>query len=139
MLYFVCIFGLFSEFKMGNAVDDQQLGCLWQGEWLLSVSLSGSINYLDKDNPSKPLRVLRVCDVKCLTQGHALSLLLQGQNQNLNSIAVSKDSTTVYSGSVEGRVNILSFRHIVVMLFILDIHDCVKIQLGLLLCVSCCS
>ena len=59
----MCDLVYFSEFKMGSTVNDQQLGCLWQGEWLLSVSLSGYINYLDKDNPSKPLRVLRVWDI----------------------------------------------------------------------------
>ena len=43
---------------MGNAVEDQQLGCLWSGEYLISVSLSGFINYLDPRDPSKPSRVI---------------------------------------------------------------------------------
>lgn len=45
---------------MGSSVEDQQVGCLWQGSYLLTVSLSGFINYLDVNNPSKPLRVIRV-------------------------------------------------------------------------------
>lgn len=45
---------------MGSAVCDQQLGCLWQGDHILSVSLSGYINYLDKNNPNKPLRSIKV-------------------------------------------------------------------------------
>ena len=45
---------------MGNQVEDQQVSCLWQGSYLLSVSLSGYINYLDVNDPSKPLRVIRV-------------------------------------------------------------------------------
>lgn len=49
-----------SEFKMGSTIEDQQLSCLWQGPHLLSVSLSGFINYLDINNPAKPLRVLKV-------------------------------------------------------------------------------
>lgn len=49
-----------STFTMGSNVLDQQLGCLWQKDHLLSVSLSGYINYLDKNNPSKPLRVIKV-------------------------------------------------------------------------------
>ena len=36
-----------NEFKMGKDVKDQQLGCLWQNEHTISVSLSGHINYLD--------------------------------------------------------------------------------------------
>ncbi|KAK2095293.1 WD repeat-containing protein 1 [Saguinus oedipus] len=48
-----------SVFPMGSTVLDQQLGCLWQKDHLLSVSLSGYINYLDRNNPSKPLRVIK--------------------------------------------------------------------------------
>ena len=47
-----------TTFVMGNAVEDQQLGCLWSGEYLISVSLSGFINYLDPRSPSKPSRVV---------------------------------------------------------------------------------
>jgi len=42
-----------------GGVEDQQLGCLWQGKDLLSVSLSGDVFYLDPDNTSKPKRILR--------------------------------------------------------------------------------
>lgn len=49
-----------SEMCMGTEVDDQQMSCLWQGQYLLSVSLSGFINYLDVNNPDKPLRVIKV-------------------------------------------------------------------------------
>ncbi|CAI8058234.1 WD repeat-containing protein 1 [Geodia barretti] len=74
-----------SEFKMGTAVEDQQLGCLWQGTHLLSVSLSGFINFLDVNNPATPLRVVK------------------GQNTNLNSLASASD--TVYAGSLDGRIS----------------------------------
>lgn len=49
-----------STFNMGSNVLDQQLGCLWQKDHLLTLSLSGYINYLDKNNPNKPLRVIKV-------------------------------------------------------------------------------
>lgn len=49
-----------SEFVMGTDVMDQQVSCLWQGDYLLSVSLSGFINYLDVNNPEKPRRVIKV-------------------------------------------------------------------------------
>ncbi|KAH0515687.1 WD repeat-containing protein 1, partial [Microtus ochrogaster] len=51
-----------STFPMGSNVLDQQLGCLWQKDHLLSISLSGYINYLDKNNPSKPLRVIKLTE-----------------------------------------------------------------------------
>ena len=40
-------FPSFREFKFGDSVDDQQVGCLWQNSHLLTVSLSGHINYLN--------------------------------------------------------------------------------------------
>lgn len=49
-----------TTFKMGTEVNDQQLGCLWQKEHLLSISLSGYINYLDKNNPDRPIRTIKV-------------------------------------------------------------------------------
>lgn len=48
-----------TEFNMGNDVLDQQVSCLWQEPYLLSVSLSGFINYLDKNAPNKPLRIIK--------------------------------------------------------------------------------
>ena len=50
----------FREFKMGAAIEDQQVSCLWQGDYLLSVSVSGHINYLDRNNPGVPHRILKV-------------------------------------------------------------------------------
>jgi hypothetical protein len=48
---------------MGNAIEDQQVSCLWQGDYMLSVSVSGNINYLDKNNPNQPMRVLKVSTI----------------------------------------------------------------------------
>ncbi|XP_062572597.1 actin-interacting protein 1-like isoform X1 [Saccostrea cucullata] len=50
---------LVQTFEMGKTVDDMQVGCLWQGNSILTVSLSGFINYLDINNPSTPRRVLK--------------------------------------------------------------------------------
>lgn len=49
-----------TTFKLGADVLDQQLGCLWQKNHLLSISLSGYINYLDKNNPNRPIRTIKV-------------------------------------------------------------------------------
>lgn len=49
-----------TTFNMGGDVMDQQLGCLWQKDHLLSISLSGYINYLDKSNPDRPFRTIKV-------------------------------------------------------------------------------
>ncbi|XP_073959448.1 actin-interacting protein 1 flr [Choristoneura fumiferana] len=73
-------------FNMGNAVENQQVSCLWQGQHLLSVSLSGEINYLDVNNPDKPLRVLT------------------GHNKPITCLALHPDKHTVYTASHDGNV-----------------------------------
>ncbi|EDW19455.1 actin-interacting protein 1 [Drosophila mojavensis] len=77
---------LISEFVMGNTVDDQQVSCLWQGEHLITVSLSGIITYLNVDDPSKPLRVVK------------------GHNKPITVLALSDDRSTIYTGSHDGIV-----------------------------------
>lgn len=49
-----------TTFNLGSEVTDQQLGCLWQKNHLLSISLSGYINYLDKNSPDRPIRTIKV-------------------------------------------------------------------------------
>lgn len=78
------------EFPMGNDVLDQQVSCLWQGKHILSVSLSGFINYLDVDNPKKPLRIIK------------------GHNKSITALSVHGDpgsnNKTIYTGSHDGFV-----------------------------------
>jgi WD40 repeat protein len=38
---------LVKEIKFGEQLDDQQVGCLWQNDFVITVSLSGCINYLN--------------------------------------------------------------------------------------------
>ncbi|XP_011506329.1 PREDICTED: actin-interacting protein 1 isoform X2 [Ceratosolen solmsi marchali] len=74
------------EFVMGATVDDQQVSCLWQGNHILSVSLSGFINYLDINNPLKPLRIVK------------------GHNKPITVLTTSQDKSTIYTGSHDGYV-----------------------------------
>jgi len=75
-----------TTFTFENEVENQQLGCLWQGNYLLSVNLSGHISYLDESNPSKPLRVLK------------------GHNKFVTSLAVDKENNSFYSGSYDAAI-----------------------------------
>lgn len=80
------IFGCCSTFDINTSSDtsdNQQIGNLWQGDWLLSASLSGHINYLDK-NSGKVSRSI---------EGHA---------RPITSLAVTKEDT-LFTGSY-GRV-----------------------------------
>ncbi|CAG2103275.1 unnamed protein product [Medioppia subpectinata] len=75
-------------FQMGSDVLDQQVSCLWQNQYMLSVSLSGFINYLDVNNPNKPLRVVK------------------GHNKTITALTVNKNSSEkfIYTGSTDGYI-----------------------------------
>ncbi|EDO43209.1 predicted protein [Nematostella vectensis] len=73
-------------FEMGSNLEDQQLGCLWMGDNLLSVSLSGNINYLDRNNPSTPSRIIK------------------GHYKNISAVAASSSHKKIYSASFDGRI-----------------------------------
>ncbi|XP_018590942.1 WD repeat-containing protein 1 [Scleropages formosus] len=78
-----------TTFHLGTDVLDQQLGCLWQKEHLLSISLSGYINYLDRNNPNRPLRTLK------------------GHSKAIHCLTVHKNEgrSYIYSGSNDGYIN----------------------------------
>ncbi|KAM7401758.1 hypothetical protein PAMP_017046 [Pampus punctatissimus] len=80
-----------TTFNLGTDVTDQQLGCLWQKDHLLSISLSGYINYLDKNNPDRPIRTIK------------------GHTKSIQCVTVHKNEgrTYIYSGSHDGHINIL--------------------------------
>lgn len=78
-----------TTFNMGTDVTDQQLGCLWQKDHLLGISLSGFINYLDKNNPDRPIRTIK---------GHSKSIQCVTVHKN-------KGRTYIYSGSHDGHIN----------------------------------
>jgi hypothetical protein len=56
------LFIIFSTFTIADnpIVDDQQVGCIWEGDYLVSLSLSGALNYLDANQTSKPIKVVKV-------------------------------------------------------------------------------
>ncbi|KAM8757267.1 WD repeat-containing protein 1 [Acanthopagrus schlegelii] len=78
-----------TTFKMGTDVADQQLGCLWQKDHLLSISLSGYINYLDKNNPDRPIRTIK------------------GHSKSIQCLTVHKidGRPNIFSGSHDGHIN----------------------------------
>jgi len=75
-----------TTFKFENHVDYQQLGCLWQGNYLLSVNLAGHISYLDENNPATPIRILK------------------GHNKFVTALAVDRNHGTFYSGSYDSLI-----------------------------------
>ncbi|KAJ3104909.1 hypothetical protein HDU97_008767 [Phlyctochytrium planicorne] len=73
-----------NTFTLGDSIDDQQVGCLWQGKNLLSVSLSGDINYLDPTSQK-------------------VSRSLKGHQKGVTALSLVSSNTFV-SGSYDGRV-----------------------------------
>ncbi|KAL4709121.1 hypothetical protein ACJJTC_014680 [Scirpophaga incertulas] len=97
-------------FNMGTAVENQQVSCLWQGNHLLSVSLSGVINYLDPENPDKPRQILMGHNkpITCLaltpdrsrvyTSSEGRHILGQGHGNQVNGMRASKDGSLLTCG-----------------------------------------
>ncbi|KAJ3402086.1 hypothetical protein HDU80_005385 [Chytriomyces hyalinus] len=79
--------------QIGEAgvVDNQQVGCLWQGNHLISISLSGDINYLSKTSPS-PIRIVK------------------GHQKAITALAAIPGSSTFYTGSYDGRIHAWSLK-----------------------------
>eukprot|EP00054_Salpingoeca_dolichothecata_P016768 m.98917 g.98917 ORF g.98917 m.98917 type:complete len:613 (-) comp22138_c0_seq1:57-1895(-) len=77
---------LLTTFTFGEGLEHQQLGCLWQGDILVSVSLDGYINYLDLDNPDKPKKIL------------------QGHNKSITALKVDAANNCFYTASYDGLV-----------------------------------
>jgi len=71
--------------EFGKEVDDQQVGCLWQGNFIVGLSLGGDLNYLDKGS-AKPVKSVK------------------GHTKPAMSLARSEDSKTFFSGDVSGRI-----------------------------------
>jgi WD40 repeat protein len=73
------------DFVMGDSVEDMQVSCLWQGEHILTVSLAGFINYLDK-NSGRPSRILK------------------GHNKPITALSATVDRKEIYTASSDGNV-----------------------------------
>ncbi|KAK2098632.1 WD repeat-containing protein 1, partial [Saguinus oedipus] len=84
----VCALGG-SKAHDGRIYAIRQLGCLRQKDHLLSVSLSGYINCLDRNNPSKPLSIIK------------------GHSKSIQCLMVHKNAgkSYIYSGSHDGHIN----------------------------------
>lgn len=75
-----------TEFTFGDDMQNMQVSCLWLGEDLITVSLSGDINFLDMGNPSQPKKVW---------SGHQFTI---------DAMDVSSDGKQIFSGDRSGRI-----------------------------------
>jgi len=73
-------------------VEDMQISCLWHEDYLLSVSLSGAINYLDVAHPDAPKKVV------------------QGHGTNLAGFAPDVKNGVFYVSDVDGRIGVWNLK-----------------------------
>jgi len=75
-----------STHTFGKETEDQQLGCIWQGDYLITMDLAGRLHYLDPNNPSKPTQTLL------------------GHNKFVTAFAPNKANNSFYSGSYDATI-----------------------------------
>eukprot|EP01090_Pellita_catalonica_P003495 TRINITY_DN13168_c0_g1_i1.p1 TRINITY_DN13168_c0_g1~~TRINITY_DN13168_c0_g1_i1.p1 ORF type:complete len:658 (-),score=131.48 TRINITY_DN13168_c0_g1_i1:88-2061(-) len=74
-----------TSFAFGNTVDDQQLGCVWQGEFLVSLSLGGQLKYLDP-------------------RSGKITQVVTGHQKEIKSCTYHAGSNSIYTGSYTSRM-----------------------------------
>lgn len=72
-------------FNFGEDVEDQQISCLWQGEFLISVNLAGWLSYLDP-------------------RSGKVTQVIQGHQKSVQSLAYHAGSHSIYTGSYDAVV-----------------------------------
>ncbi|KAG0028134.1 WD40 repeat-like protein [Podila clonocystis] len=73
------------DLSSSGSVNGQQVGNIWKGDALLSLSLSGDLNYLDPSTSQT-------------------SRIVKGHQKGITALAVSEDKKTFLTGSYDGRV-----------------------------------
>ncbi|KAF9389297.1 WD40 repeat-like protein [Podila verticillata] len=73
------------DLSSAGAVNGQQVGNIWKGDSLLSLSLSGDLNYLDPSTSQT-------------------SRIVKGHQKGITAMTVSEDKKTFFTGSYDGRV-----------------------------------
>jgi len=73
------------NFEMGCEIDDMQVGCVWPGDKLISISLNGNINYLDVET-KKTTKIVK---------GHTKAIVAS---------CLSEDRKTLFTSSFDGLI-----------------------------------
>uniref|UniRef100_A0A1I8IDN5 Actin-interacting protein 1 n=1 Tax=Macrostomum lignano TaxID=282301 RepID=A0A1I8IDN5_9PLAT len=74
---------LIGEWSFGNTINDMQVSCLWCNDYVITVSLDGSLNFLDLANPGKPTEVIG------------------GHSKPITALDRSADGRTLVTGSTD--------------------------------------
>jgi WD40 repeat protein len=74
-------------YSYGKELEDQLLGCLWQGNHKIVMNLAGHLIYLPDDPSSPPARVIK------------------GHNKSVDAMAYDASTKSIYSGSYDTVIN----------------------------------
>lgn len=120
-------------FKMGDEVGDQQLACLWntRGDRMISVSLTGNINFLDAKSPggtsvavqghNRPITVVEKMNEKNFYTGDSDGRIIQWDSHEGKGVQVVGDKT--HAGY---QVNSMCWDQQTSSLLTVGIDDCVR-------------
>lgn len=73
------------NFNMGNELNDMQVGCVWAGTNLISISLCGDLNYLDCETGTT-------------------SKVVKGHTKAIIASCISDDRKTLFTASFDGLI-----------------------------------
>uniref|UniRef100_A0A914HB02 Actin-interacting protein 1 n=1 Tax=Globodera rostochiensis TaxID=31243 RepID=A0A914HB02_GLORO len=76
---------LIATVPFGSTIEDQQLAVVWLKHWIVSVSLSGFINYICPET----LKISRV---------------IRGHNKSITALALSDDRRMAFTADFEGHI-----------------------------------
>merc|ERR1712216_37624 len=75
-----------------DAMENQQLGCTWAGDKMITISFNGNLNFLDPENPAQP------------------SLVIPGLARTVEGLAFCSGASAFYAGtSMDGICKVVSF------------------------------
>lgn len=79
-------FTIFSTIAFGTTINDQQLGVLWLDNVIISVALSGFINYIDPETNS-------------------IYKVIKGHNRPITALTLSNDKKFAFTADFEGNIS----------------------------------
>ncbi|DAZ99084.1 TPA: hypothetical protein N0F65_008389 [Lagenidium giganteum] len=93
-------------FSVKPEVKDMQVAVAWSQNYMISLSLSGDLNYLDIDNPSKPKKIVQAHQVSILslTTEPTRDLILTGSYDGIICSWRSNLATVAQGASHSGKI-----------------------------------
>jgi len=73
-------------FNFLGDLQHMQVGCLWQGNQIVTINLRGDVTLLDESNPERPIRVIN------------------GHSKKINSLVYDRNSHKIYTVDIDSNI-----------------------------------